>query len=170
MMDIIEKLRRGWTDPLATPLEFAEAADEIESLRARLWNYEHGTAGMCASAAIGAATEWEKEVEVLHEKVETLTDRLQLNDMENAALRKKVAELEGTLRVARDVGNTLRDQDEKRIAYLGGQLAALRKRIDEAPVVAHAVMNGDRVLQLSVSCDPFFPNSTRLISKEDLQK
>ena len=33
--DLLTRLRAGWT-PRATPLEFAEAADEIESLRERI--------------------------------------------------------------------------------------------------------------------------------------
>jgi hypothetical protein len=38
---------------------------ECEALRNKLWHYEHGTSAMCANAAIGAAEEWQKEVELL---------------------------------------------------------------------------------------------------------
>ena len=55
------------------------------------------------------------------------------------------------------------------VLRLREQLTTLRKRIDDAPVVAHAVMNGDRVIQLSVSCDPMYPHSAQLINKEDLK-
>ena len=68
----------------------ASCVQIIEALQARLWNYEHGTAMMCADAAIGAAKQWEKEVESLQAQVQTLADRLQLNDMENAALKARL--------------------------------------------------------------------------------
>jgi hypothetical protein len=77
VMNIVERLRDFahiskvvLADPAAKVLD--EAADTIETLRARLWNYETGTAGMCADAAIGAAKEWMKEVETLRARVKEL--------------------------------------------------------------------------------------------------
>lgn len=47
----------------------AKLEAENEALKEKLWNHNHGTAMMCADAAIGAAQEWEKEVAALKEQV-----------------------------------------------------------------------------------------------------
>ena len=55
-------------------LKIAALERELAAANARLWNYEHGTAGMCADAAIGAAKEWQKEVEALKVDAERYKD------------------------------------------------------------------------------------------------
>jgi len=118
---------------------------EVEQLRARLWNYKHGTAGMCADAAIGAAKEWMKEVEALRAELERERGRLaacgvaalghydgcadqyksaSLDDV--LTLRARVKELEGECEY--DQRNAAMSQKES--AMLLDKLAACEKERD----------------------------------------
>ena len=64
----------------------ASCVQIIEALRARLWNYEHGTAGMCADAAIGAAEQWQARVKELENKRTALHVKISMLNEEISAL------------------------------------------------------------------------------------
>jgi hypothetical protein len=69
-------------------------------------------------------------------------------------------------RLALEVAREMYDDHISTISLKAGAIKFARRLMGriaaEAQPVAHAVMSGDTVIQLSVSKDPFYPHSTKL--------
>ena len=114
---------------------------ENAALKARLWNYDHGTAGMCADAAIGAAEQWQLKVTQVENAKRSLHIKVKKLEEDNAELDHALVGAVADLDAAQQ-GHFAQIQ-------LEGQLAAMTKERDQMQVSFDAqCVSADKLFDL----------------------